>query len=1007
MKLTKDIARQFATGEIGDLSRFTHFEQGAADELATGAAVERLSKEGIGLLLTVITRLSVDDARALARQRVDIALDGLMELNLEIATALSLHQGGDISLNGLVSIDDPAVASAIACHRGRLMLNGLGSLSTEVARALSENEVRLYLDGIKTLSEEAAEAIASHRGVLLSLLSLKLDQKAVLEIFRNRIEKRPQCTILGKTAIEALDELDRKKRTIDLNVAKKFLSEKNVQLDQYEEISDSAARLLAEQHTGELNLDGLKILSFESAKALSFHLGDDFTGENLSLNGLSEISDAQIARALACVKGELSLKGLLSLDDEIAGALSKHKGGELRFDGLTNLTEGAATALARHEGALSLNGLCTLDVKTAKALGKHQHPHRLTGLCELSDVAAESLGDPTLWVNGNHRALKTLNPGLAGILARHSTNDFLRLNGLENLIEKSAQALAFFEGNTLDLSGLRQLDVSVAEALSAAKTSLLVLDGIENLDETSARALAKFPSKISLSGLKVPKEEILRAFSGGSTNAGTLYLDGAKDISMSVARAEWLVKINRPISLGTVRSLKPDVARILAGHPQKLILNGINFLDVEAAKVLSNCNNGLCMNGLIETSDACLEYLAKVEGDLILNGIVSLGHKTRGALAIAIRRDFTYLLGLRYLTRRAFLLLKNNESRINFYGEKVLTVVPQTSFAPPKWRIRSAYRQKAEGASTEQAGSKRAAVDQDTKKEHHLEICRNVFEAMSKGRPGKCSATMIDWLTLNVDAKGNAVREDAKKGEDRFSCMNVFLHQLEIVSKQSLLRRFGRASDDDQQRFATELFNLFSHRMHETIENECTPKVAAIQDGKHLYHFLWAVAHNLMRDFLRKILREDKSQACEKLQDESEADSFADHDVHHDTDSKLDDKKSLKGRVKENVHYVTILNNLTDLGDIDYEALVGASEDFKLFELEDILQILANQALVSPKKDAASKVWAHYVKSLMDGEEIGQTELAKVFGINQSTVQRILVKKREEARLLIEQQSAK
>ena len=95
------------------------------------------------------------------------------------------------------------------------------------------------------------------------------------------------------------------------------------------------------------------------------------------------------------------------------------------------------------------------------------------------------------------------------------------------------------------------------------------------------------------------------------------------------------------------------------------------------------------------------------------------------------------------------------------------------------------------------------------------------------------------------------------------------------------------------------------------------------------------------------------------------------------------------------------------MGDIDYEALVGASEDFKQFELEDILQILANQALVSPKKDAASKVWAYYVKSLMDGEEIGQTELAKVFGINQSTVQRILVKKREEARLLIEQQSAK
>ncbi|MCS5671005.1 MAG: hypothetical protein NZ577_04015, partial [Vicinamibacterales bacterium] len=54
---------------------------------------------------------------------------------------------------------------------------------------------------------------------------------------------------------------------------------------------------------------------------------------------------------------DLSLGGLTFISDVVAKILSKHKEGDLCLDGLTDLSDAAAESLSKHNGDLHLNGL--------------------------------------------------------------------------------------------------------------------------------------------------------------------------------------------------------------------------------------------------------------------------------------------------------------------------------------------------------------------------------------------------------------------------------------------------------------------------------------------------------------------------------------------------------------------------------------------------------------------------------------------------------------------------
>ena len=157
----------------------------------------------------------------------DAELDGLSTISLEVARQLVLHSS-NLSLNGLTALPDD-IAVVLATHAGDgVKLNGLTSLSDAAAESLSKFTggdsyfEGLYLDGLTSLSDAAAKSFGKHQG---------------------------QLNLNGLTSL-----------------------------------SDAAAKGLS-KHQGELSLNGTTHLSEVAAKHLSQH------EDKLSLYGLSDLSD--------------------------------------------------------------------------------------------------------------------------------------------------------------------------------------------------------------------------------------------------------------------------------------------------------------------------------------------------------------------------------------------------------------------------------------------------------------------------------------------------------------------------------------------------------------------------------------------------------------------------------------------------------------------------------------------------------------------------------------------
>jgi hypothetical protein len=102
--------------------------------------------------------LDVEQARQLvdAHQTEDLNLDGLTSLTPEVATVLADNETV-LSLNGLSTITE-AVVHALSAHKGiGMWLNGLTTLSPQAAAALVHPRAFRCLDGIQELVPDAAD----------------------------------------------------------------------------------------------------------------------------------------------------------------------------------------------------------------------------------------------------------------------------------------------------------------------------------------------------------------------------------------------------------------------------------------------------------------------------------------------------------------------------------------------------------------------------------------------------------------------------------------------------------------------------------------------------------------------------------------------------------------------------------------------------------------------------------------------------------------------------------
>jgi len=170
------------------------------------------------------------------------------------------------------------------------------------------------------------------------------------------------------------------------------------------------------RHSSNLSLSGLTTISDEVARVLATHKGD-----GLVLNGLTDLSEAA-AQSLCKYKGGggymsgLHLSGLVNISDAVAENFGKHRG-SLTLDGLTSLTDVAAKSLAKQKGELSLNGIRSLSVEAAKHLAQHDGTISLCGVSNLSDEAAAEFG--------NNESLKTrgdIQDQIAKALKRFTSN---------------------------------------------------------------------------------------------------------------------------------------------------------------------------------------------------------------------------------------------------------------------------------------------------------------------------------------------------------------------------------------------------------------------------------------------------------------------------------------------------------------------------------------------------------------------------------------------------------
>ena len=387
--LTRSQAEALAQHEgILTLDGLTNLPPDIADALAQHNG--RISLNGL-------TNLTPDTAQALARNKNFLLLDGLTTLTPNVAYILALHKG-DLSLDGLTTLT-PNVANALARHKGRLSLNGLTEItsvplveklghrlqsnnlveiSEEVALSLKsiKDEGYLSLDGLTTLTPNVANALARHKG--------RLSLNGLTEI----------------TSVPLAEKLAEQSDFVDLSNLVEISQEVASTLAKYEgdlfldgltTLSPNVANALA-QHKGWLSLNGLTTLTYDVAESLSRHQGE------LGL-GVTTL-EPQIASLLAMHRGDaLYMRNLRGLQNgQLAGKLLDSWAYQVEaeltamlFDRLETISEEAATEIASRKGVLLLNGLKTLTPRLAKILATHEGTLNLSGIEEISEETAEAL----------------------------------------------------------------------------------------------------------------------------------------------------------------------------------------------------------------------------------------------------------------------------------------------------------------------------------------------------------------------------------------------------------------------------------------------------------------------------------------------------------------------------------------------------------------------------------------------------------------------------------------
>ena len=478
----------------------------------------------------------------------------------------------------------------------------------------------LILQGLEALTEAAAKSLAQFNGVL-DLRGLKtIHWKVATHLSRaKRQSPRSEVGKITQWLELILDGLTE----IDIKSAKAFSKNKGyLDLDGIKEFPDDVLDELCNRRGGRLSLCGLSQITERQAEALHCHDGalylgvSDLTDEaakNLSYpNGsfwvilprLRQLSPKAIGYFIA--GGTLTRNGsdkekateLLNKLNKgedtlvIAAAIDHYKSftdPEERFQYLDTslfnyLSKKSAELLVGSDLHFSVAGLLKLSCETATVLATAKCSLDFYGLTEISDDVAIALSD-------------------------HKKN--LTLNKLTEISDVAAQALANYQGDCLDLRGLKKLSQTAARSLLSLEDRVWLGELPELDDET----LCSISSKATHTGLFLNQQSELSlpAATSLSKFAADLYLNGVKTMSEDVAEALSPFE-GKTLKLNGLESLSPEVAAHLTKNKShmQLSLNGLVDLSEEAAEVLGASKSGnISLMGLKTLSDAAADSLSQ------------------------------------------------------------------------------------------------------------------------------------------------------------------------------------------------------------------------------------------------------------------------------------------------------------------------------------------------------------------------------------------------------------
>ena len=541
-----------------------------------------------------------------ARERFDFS--SYDSVDLEAAEYLATTCTKFLDFSGLVELSLD-LATALSQHNNGLIFGRITSLSPEVATALSGNRNYLIFWSLHELQEEAAFRLLSGSLGGLVLPSVSKAFIAAAKRAQSTVERWKKLENFGCTATH-----------LSVGEAAALTGFGDINLNSVEELDKDTASVLSQCDGHGLELNGLKTLDADAATALFQctgrvkvngvteilnqelvivskgaggielnsleHLTPEFAAQliernsevQVQLSGLRHLS-VSAAKVLGMLdverNGDLYLGGLRQLTTEVARALSSVRVGFLSLDGLLTLDESAAKALARCDvKMLSLDGLKTLSTCAAAALSNAKAESVwLRGLKFLEpDAAFELIGFPgRLWIE--QQPIARFSRKTASILAKHYSLQWFRRKPLTALtIEVAKQFLE--DDRSVDLTNYDELDDDAA-ALLATHKDWLFLDNIRSLSYVAAKSLSK--------------------------HVGWLRLTGLEAITNAVAHA--LGQHHGKLDLSGITELSDPAAASLASHQGELVMNRLYLLSENAAAALAEKSVDLLPGDFIDTGD--------------------------------------------------------------------------------------------------------------------------------------------------------------------------------------------------------------------------------------------------------------------------------------------------------------------------------------------------------------------------------------------------------------------